>query len=369
MHKKIGIASIGLSIPSLAISMNELAKLRGANVNKYTVGLGCKAMSLCPKDVGVINLAETAAKRALQHWSHDASKIGMIVVGSESGLDMSRPLSSWVMELLGLQGAIRTYEVKHACFGGTLALRQALEWKLSGNSKGLAALVIAVDQGLYAPGHPGEPTQGAGASAFIIDEAIIAEIDPISYAWSRPEYDFWRPIGVSYPKVNGPLSLQCYNQSAIECYKQLIDSNDLKSLLDKYAYLCFHVPFPRMVQKAFAHLGEYFGLSKQTIDTYFNEKIAPVIAWNAYIGNCYTASLWFCVANALAKAKKDELISAFSYGSGFGSELLTLKACSTQTVSPVWEEQLIEDFSKRKFITAEEYEELRESSVTFSMPN
>ena len=59
----------------------------------------------------------------------------MLAVGTETAVDMSRPLSAWVADRLGLKGAVRSYEVKHACYGGTLALRQAAEWRLSGAAR------------------------------------------------------------------------------------------------------------------------------------------------------------------------------------------------------------------------------------------
>ena len=159
-----GIASIGLHFPSLALPLEELARLRGQDPKKYTLGLGCKEMSLCPPDFGIVELATEAARRALKRWGGDLKRIGMIAVGTESAVDMSRPLSAWIADRLGLQGAVRSYEVKHACYGGTLAVRQATEWRLSGAARDQAALVVSADVALYEPGDPGEPTQGQAAS-------------------------------------------------------------------------------------------------------------------------------------------------------------------------------------------------------------
>ncbi|MEM7351705.1 MAG: hydroxymethylglutaryl-CoA synthase, partial [Acidobacteriota bacterium] len=167
----IGLASIGLSLPPLALPVEELAKLRGQDPAKFTLGLGCREMALCPEDFGAVEMAAEAARRALGRWGGDLDQIGMIVVGTESAVDMSRPLSAWVADALDLRGAVRSYEVKHACYGGTLALRQALEWKLSGAAGDKAALVIATDVALYALQDPGEPTQGAGAVAMVVDDA------------------------------------------------------------------------------------------------------------------------------------------------------------------------------------------------------
>ena len=35
----------------------------------------------------------------------------------------------------------------------------------------------------------------------VIDEPEVASIDPVSYPWSEPEFDFWRPVGEDYPRV------------------------------------------------------------------------------------------------------------------------------------------------------------------------
>lgn len=129
---RAGISAFGVKLPSLALPVSELARIRGVEPEKYTAGLGCGSMALCAPGQGVAELATEAARRALAHWRGDRAQIGLLAVGTESALDMSRPLSAWVAEGLGLSGAIRSYEVKHACYGGTLALRQAAEWVRSG---------------------------------------------------------------------------------------------------------------------------------------------------------------------------------------------------------------------------------------------
>ena len=145
----VGIESMGLHLPPLAMPVEELARLRGEDPKKFTVGLECSEMAMCPKGFTVVDLATEAAKRALSRWDGNLEQIGLIAIGTESAIDMSRPMSAFVAERLGLSGAVRSYEVKHACYGGTLALRQATEWKLSGVAGDQAALVVAADVALY----------------------------------------------------------------------------------------------------------------------------------------------------------------------------------------------------------------------------
>lgn len=258
----VGIASIGIHLPPLGLDVRELARLRGVDPNKFTLGLGCGEMALCPSGFDTVDLAAEAARRAIERWGGDLSRIGLLAVGSESAVDMSRPLSAFVADKIGLRGAVRSYEVKHACYGGTLALRQAVEWKRSGASRGRAALVIAADVALYASGDPGEPTQGAGAVAFVVDDARIAAIDVDSFAWSDPAFDFWRPVGESFPRVDGPLSLDCYKRAAEACFRQWIGDRPAEQALQSAEAWCFHVPFPKMVKKAALHVAESLGWSE-----------------------------------------------------------------------------------------------------------
>ncbi len=357
----VGIAAIGISLPPLAMKMAELARLRGVDPEKLTLGLGCGEMALCPPGFGVVDLAAEAGRRALARWGGDPARIGLLGVGTESALDMSRPLSAWVADRLGLKGAVRSYEVKHACYGGTLALRQALEWRLSGaagTKEPRAALVIAADVALYAENDPGEPTQGAGAVAMVIDEPDVASIDPISYPYSEPVFDFWRPVGEAHPRVDGPLSLECYKRGAVRCFEALVAGADPEEVLAPFRALCFHVPFPKMVKKAVVAVGESFGWAPERIETLYRDRVAPSMSWNVRVGNSYTASLWLSVAEALQELNEGERITAFSYGSGFGTELLQLEAGAAARAG-AWAEDIERDLAARREIDAEEYVRLR----------
>jgi hydroxymethylglutaryl-CoA synthase len=353
-----GIASLGIHLPPLSIRAEELAALRGEDPNKYLVGLECGEIGLCPPGFGIVDLASEAARRALGRWDGDPKDIGMLVVGSESAVDMSRPLSAYVADRLDLRGPIRSYEVKHACYGGTLALRQALEWRLSGAAQGKAALVIAADIALYQEGDPGEPTQGAGAVAFVVDRPEVARVETVSYPWSEPAFDFYRPVGDDYPTVDGRLSLECYKRAAEECFRALMKGEDPEKALERFEALCFHVPFPKMVRKTVIRLGEAFGWTAERMNDLFRQKVEPTMLWNKLCGNAYTASLWISVASALKGLKQGQRIAAFSYGSGFGSELLSLVA-GPRAREGAWAEDVERDLARRGRVGAEEYRRLR----------
>ncbi len=358
-----GIASIGLHLPPLYMPVEELAALRGVDPNKYLLGLGCSEISLCPPEFDIVDLASGAARRALSRWDGDSKDIGMIAVGTETAVDMSRPLSAFVADELGLGGRIRSYEVKHACYGGTLALRQACEWRMSGAARGKAALVIAADIALYEQNDPGEPTQGAGAVAFVVDRPEIATVGLDTHAWSEPAFDFYRPVGESYPRVDGKLSLDCYKKAAVECFGALVAGRDFTGVMDEFSAVCFHVPFPKMVKKALHEVCEAAGWSTEKIARMYAEKVDPTMDWNRLSGNSYAAALWVAVARALCGMETGEKVAAFSYGSGFGSELLSLEA-GPSAAAAEWASDIERDVARRKRLDASGYSLLRSAVKT-----
>jgi len=346
-----GIEALGIKIPSYAMHAKEIAKLHGIPEEKVTVGLACHMIGLCLDNETVVDLAVGAAERALKDWGGDPKNIGLIAVGTESSVDESRPLSAWVADRLDLKGMIRSYEVKHACYGGTVALRQALEWKAATQNDDKVALVIAADICNYEPGHPAEPTQGGGAVAFIVGRDDICSIDIRSYAYSEPVFDFWRPTGNDFPQVDGPESLKAYFKAVESCYQAFFEDQPGVSIDDFYA-LCFHTPFPKMVFKALKHLATTLNYSEEKYHHILNKKVLPFMAWNREVGNAYTASLWMNAAHALHHAKAGEKIACFSYGSGFGSELLTI----TRTHGPAsWGDDIKADLAERKIISLNDY--------------
>jgi hydroxymethylglutaryl-CoA synthase len=348
-----GVAALGLKLPDEAIDLRVLAEIRGVDPDKYTIGLGCDRMAVAPSEA-VVDLAVGAAERALSRWGGDPSRIGLLAVGTETALDMSRPLSAFVAERIGLQGAIRSYEVKHACYGGTLALRQAVEWRQSGAAASQAALVIAADVARYAPEHPGEPTGGAGAVAFVVDAPRVCRVDLETFAYSEPAFDFWRPVGEAYPRVDGKLSLDCYKRAAVACFDAWGGDRLRADALAGLRALCFHAPFPKMVKKAVRAIGEAWGLPGEAVDAIWRDQVEPGLEWNQQMGNAYTASLWFSVAKALAGAAAGERVTAFSYGSGFGAELFALEA-GPAAAEAAWVEDIEADLASRTELDAAAY--------------
>ncbi len=154
------------------------------------------------------------------------------------------------------------------------------------------------------------------------------------------------------------MSLDCYKRAAENCFKAMIGKRDPEQVLHELAAICFHVPFPKMVRKAFYRLGEFFDLNAERIDAFFQEKIYPTMVWNRLCGNAYTASLWISVARALKGLAAGQRVAAFSYGSGFGAELMILEA-GPEASAGDWERDVDADLGERKRLDAAGYQQIR----------
>ena len=114
----------------------------------------------------------------------------------------------------------------------------------------------------------------------------------------------------------------------------------------------------KMVKKAAFHVGEALGWDEERTAAYFAERTDPYMSWNRATGNAYTASLWVSVAEALVGRAEGDRLAAFSYGSGFGAELLRLTA-GPLAADGAWAEDVEKDLAERQVIDAAAYVELR----------
>src|SRR3954465_9200355 len=93
MKRVVGIEALAIAVPRRYVDIEELAKARGVDPAKYTQGLGAKEMAVADPGEDSVALAATAAARLLRDNSVDPARIGMLVVGTETGVDHSKPVA------------------------------------------------------------------------------------------------------------------------------------------------------------------------------------------------------------------------------------------------------------------------------------
>lgn len=362
MSNSAGIDAIALAVPRRYIAIEDLAVARGVDPAKYTQGLGAREMAVAEPGEDTVALAAEAARRVLEcaGIARDTRSIGMLVVGTETGVDHSKPVASYVHGLLGLPNTMRVFDTQHACYGGTAGLMAALEWIASGAAGGRSALVICSDIARYGLHTAGEPTQGAGAVAMLVsaDPALLAIDVGVSGVASTHVHDFWRPLGMREAQVDGHYSVQCYLDALGGAYRGWHERAVARGLVaagagvEALARVCYHVPFCKMAKKAHAHLSNDA--------TSFATQVEPSLSLCARVGNVYTGSLYLGLAGLLsaqASTLANQRIGLFSYGSGCTSEFFS-GVVSPRAADRIAAARLADVLAARERISIAEYERL-----------
>ncbi len=365
--RKIGIDAIAIAVPRTFLEGAELATARGVPPSKYEKGLGVRRLAIAGPEDDPVTLATNAARRLLRSADIDPRTIGMCVVGTETAVDHSKPIASYVHGMLGLPAACRVFETKHACYGATAAIMSAVEWIASGAARGRAALVIATDIARYEMGSPGEPTQGAGAVAVLVTEdPRLLELEVgRSGTFARDVHDFWRPLHRKDALVDGHFSVQCYLDALAGAFEGFTSLDREDGTPDPLVRTCYHVPYGKMAQKAHRRRLASEGVGDADADARFAREVEPSLAFSAEIGNVYTASLWLALASLLhghAAELEGERIGLFSYGSGCGAEFFAGRVARGAGAF-VRLLDLAAPLESRVRLTVEEYEALRRGEI------
>jgi hydroxymethylglutaryl-CoA synthase len=359
----IGIDAIALAVPEGFLDLADLAAARGVPAGKYVDGLGVSRMSVARAHEDPVALAAKAARRLFATSKVDPSTIGLCVVGTETAVDHSKPVSAYLHRLLGLPSECRVFEAKHACFGGTAGLLAALDWIASGSARGRKALIVCTDIARYGLSSPGEPTQGAGAVAMIVsaNPRLVALEVGVSGSYAQDVNDFWRPLYSKEAVVDGHHSVQCYLDALAGAYQSWRAQSQAAGDAEPLARRCYHVPYGKMAKKAHRHVMQLEGKSDAEADASYATEVASSLNLPSQVGNVYTGSLYLALASLL-EAEAGELegkrIGLFSYGSGCCAEYFAGRVVAGAGAFAE-ELQLAAPLKDRRRYTFAEYEQIR----------
>ena len=266
-----GIDDISIYIPQLYLDASDFAHARGLDPEKLERGLGIGQMAIVDTNQDPACLASNACLKVMQKNKLTPDQIGRLYVATESSLDESKAMNSYVIGMLeqvygdGTFGHCGGIECKFACVSGSYALYDNTNWIRAGEAEDKYALVVVSDIAKYDMGSSGEVTQGAGAVAMLLnDKPRLLTFDPkVTSTSIKNEYDFYRPFGKETPIVHGQYSNLLYLiqvKNALTDYKNkvkrtgLIKIKDDETILDHIDYLNMHLPYSNMGKKALAYL-------------------------------------------------------------------------------------------------------------------
>jgi len=235
----------------------------------------------------VYTLAANAALRLIDAYTIDPDEIGFLALATESSTDNSAGaviVKGMLDDALRTRGqtpisrACEVPEYKHACLGGVYALKGALRY-VGADGAGRKAVVIAADIAEYALGSSGEPTQGAGAVAMLVEaKPRLLAID-LAAAGNAADYrvlDFRKPLArfvgqaprgdrqiQDLPVFNGHYSTTCYVDAVRHAIADLLSRNDAGvAWLRGLDAVFMHRPYQRMPETGWS-LAYLYALAAQ----------------------------------------------------------------------------------------------------------
>jgi len=402
----VGIDDMAIYIPKLYVDYKDFAKARGIDPQKLEYGIGIKKMALADANQDPACMAANACLRLMKKNDLKPQDIGRIYVATESSLDESKAMNSFVIGMLEQVYGENTLEhaggieCKFACVSGSYAIYDNANWIRARENNEQAAIVIVSDIAKYDIGSAGEYTQGAGAVALLIKDnpRLMAFDEKVTSTIIKNEYDFYRPFGKVTPLVNGIYSNLLYLiqvRKALEAYKDkatklgFIKLREDESITDHIDYINVHLPYRKMGEKALAyllrhewrHLPRWKNIIDQiklnepipkdprgTIESLiadtefmkadenfrkefmktgyyrevFDKKMSSSLEASALIGNLYTASMYMGF-RSLVEFENNKGIDLYNKRVGFGSYG---SGCSAMVFSGIFQEQCKEIANK-----------------------
>jgi 3-carboxymethyl-3-hydroxy-acyl-[acp] synthase len=323
----IGIESIGVYCGVASLDVEALFRARDLDSRRIAnLMMARKSVALPCEDV--VTFAATAARPVIDGLT-DAQRrsIELVVVGTESAIDLSRSTGSYLHGLLRLDRTCRLFEVKQACYAGSAALQAACALVAASPRPDARALVIGVDIASPDRGSYMEPSQGAGAVAFLVGRnPRIAVLDAGGYGChSYGSGDACRPAW-DRELLDVDLSLLTYLdclQHSWADYASVVAGADI---VDSFHRLAMHTPFPGMVRGAHRSLMRRLKrLTEAEIEADFSARVEPSLAYPAQVGNIYAGTALLALVSSIEHTAPGTYRSGvFSYGSGCSSEFYSM---------------------------------------------
>lgn len=352
-ERPLGLSDISIYLPRLSISLERIVAHRSAEngalkdkLLKAAASTGQRAFRFPEYWEDPATMAAEALARLLDRARRRTASLGpggdmdylssvrYLAVGTETAVDQSKPISSYVHGMalragIGLPATLSNYQVQHACAGGTAALLGVAALVRAAGGAGDRGLVLCSDVARYEAGGSAELTQGAGAVAMLVEEdPRLLELDIRSQGYASADVDdFFRPVGSVTARVKGRYSIGCYLEALETAF---LDHSarrgvDPATLLRNTDIFVFHVPFFGMASLAASKLlSTHLGLSGGGVEAFLAERGFPSgIERLRDIGNIYSGSLYLALREQLVeryRALGDGIVGRrvllASYGSG-----------------------------------------------------
>ena len=284
MNRDVGISGFAAYVPPYRVSLQDWCRWTGAPWDKIHAVVGHSFRMRGPHQ-SVYTMAGTVAMRLIEQYGIDPERVGFLGLGTESSTDNSagavivKGMLDDGLKARGLPPVNRYCEVpeiKHACLGAVYAMKYAARY-LALADDDRCAIVISADIAEYARGSSGEPTQGAGAVAMLLErdpKLLSINLSCIGSASSYRAVDFRKPVlrnlirnqlnrhFQDLPVFNGKYSTTCYLDETLHALSEMMRRLNVNPTAYYHGLgaAFMHRPYHRMPLTSFA-LSYLFGLA------------------------------------------------------------------------------------------------------------
>ena len=274
---KVGISGLTTYVPPYRVDLEQWCAWSDNSWDKIKNIVGSGFRVLGPNQT-IYSMAANAVLDLIISHEVNPSEIGFLALGTESSTDNSAGsiiIKGMVNEELKnrnmdtISSRCEVPEFKQACLSGIYALKNAVRF-IKSDAPTLKAIVVCSDIALYQIGTSGEPTQGAGAIAALVEKnPKIAEVRT-ELSGTSSDYrllDFRKPIqyrakqasdqsdfDIDLPIFNGKYSSSCYIDETIAAVDDMAKKRKIHTAeyLRNVSAAFLHRPFHKMPITAFS---------------------------------------------------------------------------------------------------------------------
>ncbi len=270
-REQFGISGISVFVPPYRVNLQDWCGWTGNAWDKISAVVGHSFRMAGPEE-SVYTMAAEAVLKLILDNQVDPQRIGSLALATESSSDNAvgavivRGLVDQALAVRGLSPLSRYCEVpeyKQACIAGLYGVKGAMRY-LAYDGAGRQAIVVSADIAEYDRGSTGEPTQGAGAVAMLVDrdpQLLALDLHTSGSSSSYRIADFRKPFlrfngqtpGANgrlrdFPVFNGKYSTACYLDEVVCAFDALFQRRDGKraAFLRSLSAAFMHRPYHHM---------------------------------------------------------------------------------------------------------------------------
>ena len=275
--KRIGLSGLAAYVPPYRVWLEDWCDWTGNQWPKVREVVG-RSFRVRGPNQSVYTMSATAVIRLIDRYDLDPKRIKFLGLGTESSTDNSagaiiiKGMIDRALQARGKPPIARSCEVpefKHACLGGVYGMKGAIR-HLALDGAGGQAIVVCADIAEYERGSSGEPTQGAGAVAMLLEENPKLAVVDLPGSGSASDYriiDFRKPMlrfcgqdrtethhVQDFPVFNGKYSTTCYIDETLHALQDMYDKRKLNAAdyMHSLRTVFMHRPYRRMPETGWA---------------------------------------------------------------------------------------------------------------------